>query len=69
MESVLRDLYTNKTPQTKKGGFKAAWRIKLWLSGYILVLKYFSKMFSWNEQKTHHLTQSSMHVPLHVSRF
>jgi len=27
LESVLRDLYTNKTPQTKKGGFKEAWRM------------------------------------------
>jgi len=24
-----RDLYTNKTPQTKKGGFKEAWRMRI----------------------------------------
>jgi len=29
MESVLTDLYTNKTPLTKKGEFKAAWRMKV----------------------------------------
>ena len=27
MESVLRDLYTNKPPQTRKGGFETAWRM------------------------------------------
>jgi len=26
--SVLTDVFMNKTPQTKKGGFKAAWRMK-----------------------------------------
>ena len=29
IESFLRDPYTNKTPQTKKGGFKAAWRMSV----------------------------------------
>jgi len=28
MKSELRDLYTNKTPQTKKGGFNAGRRTK-----------------------------------------
>ena len=27
MRSVIRDHFTNKTSQTKKGGFKAAWRM------------------------------------------
>jgi hypothetical protein len=27
--SILRDVSTNKTPQTKKGGFKAAWRMSV----------------------------------------
>jgi len=29
LKFVLRDLYTNKTLQTKMGGFKEAWRMSI----------------------------------------